>query len=913
MSTDSVAHAAVDKYVEDGVIRKEEAESFKSSYTSLQEALATQYEQEATQNKKMKELHQQLLEIQISLQKASIRKTEISEQVRKAEKSLEQLQKQLEEAEEKETIMSYAASELQREREDLTREVDHMRKENQELVQPEFNKLKKTISSLKNSIESSEKVKSELETRRKDLLKRDEEITTKKADLNEELKGMRSRLKKQADEPGRVNKQASVVQKAQDSLAREVAVLEGRQAEAMTELKHQADKKKETERVSKEMSHKLDLHENTLAQRERDVQTVQGNLQHQQQVRSQLLEQRCVSDLELKQVDQDLRFAQQRVAMKAKELELMNRKIKKEMREAQNVKDSLPLLKMQLTDAEHSREAHKAEAKKFAKQGKHKQQEVDIGVANFLKQEKIDHREHNELNTLTEENMELEAHQQMWSKEHTHQAKLISVLSGQREVRARETTTALQNEKEANEELKMRQLVIMDLEKKHQETAQRMKEFSTLYDIVKNERNKYVNSIQSATQGLAEMREKIKILQNEVEILRNESTAKDGALAKTTQDHQTAQAQRDALRLEANKCQTQYRIKQEQVEQQIVEIDKLNSLINLKEKSMLALKRQYETSMEERNYTGIQLIDRNDELCVLYEKKNIQEETLQQGEVAIREKDEEIRMLRIQVAEFQRQIEVARKELPKMPMYAKHILQLSAELQREEKRIEDLCVELETPVNSDRWRELPGEDPDVDQLKAKLQVLDQRFEEKKEQQLEKELVLEEVGNLAEKLKTEAEQQRSTMLRVAQEKNMLEAEIQKTTDRMKATVAELSMYSAASMKLRSELNECTQELKDAQYRLEEGEAPTEMMENEYYRSKSDIMRREDIRRRRMEESAQDGVPVKVTRTTADPRPNAYIPDELGIPKPYSNLGPFKPTETGSTMRHIRRPQPKPLEI
>lgn len=35
---------------------------------------------------------------------------------------------------------------------------------------------------------------------------------------------------------------------------------------------------------------------------------------------------------------------------------------------------------------------------------------------------------------------------------------------------------------------------------------------------------------------------------------------------------------------------------------------------------------------ESRNFTGIQLIDRNDELCILYEKANIQESILRNGE-----------------------------------------------------------------------------------------------------------------------------------------------------------------------------------------------------------------------------------------------------------------------------------------
>ena len=45
-------------------------------------------------------------------------------------------------------------------------------------------------------------------------------------------------------------------------------------------------------------------------------------------------------------------------------------------------------------------------------------------------------------------------------------------------------------------------------------------------------RNKYVAQIQSSSQDLAEMNERIKILQNEVEILRNESADKDVRLEK---------------------------------------------------------------------------------------------------------------------------------------------------------------------------------------------------------------------------------------------------------------------------------------------------------------------------------------------------------------------------------------------
>lgn len=64
---------------------------------------------------------------------------------------------------------------------------------------------------------------------------------------------------------------------------------------------------------------------------------------------------------------------------------------------------------------------------------------------------------------------------------------------------------------------------------------------------------------------------------------------------------------------------------------------------------MLRLKKSYEMAIEARNYTGIVLIDRNDELCILYEKANIQDEILRRGELLQKQREDEIRILRIEV------------------------------------------------------------------------------------------------------------------------------------------------------------------------------------------------------------------------------------------------------------------------
>jgi len=96
--------------------------------------------------------------------------------------------------------------------------------------------------------------------------------------------------------------------------------------------------------------------------------------------------------------------------------------------------------------------------------------------------------------------------------------------------------------------------------------------------------------------------------------------------------------------------------------------------------------------------------------------------------------------------------------------------------------------------------ELKGEDPDEEPLRAKIQVLEERLNNKKEMLLEKELVFEEVTNLAEKLRKQALDGWKSTLEIAEKINEFKA---KTTDiswKMLATVSELSMFQSKALKL-----------------------------------------------------------------------------------------------------------------
>jgi len=55
-----------------------------------------------------------------------------------------------------------------------------------------------------------------------------------------------------------------------------------------------------------------------------------------------------------------------------------------------------------------------------------------------------------------------------------------------------------------------------------------------------------------------------------------------------------------------------------------------------------------------------------------------------------------------------------------------------------------------------------------------------------------------------------------------------------------------------------------------------------------------------------------IPNMGIKTTAIPRPNSYMREDLEIPRPYGHHAPFVPTAPGATMRHIVKREKRPIE-
>lgn len=61
------------------------------------------------------------------------------------------------------------------------------------------------------------------------------------------------------------------------------------------------------------------------------------------------------------------------------------------------------------------------------------------------------------------------------------------------------------------------------------------------------------------------------------------------------------------------------------------------------------LRKKYEQALQERNDAGLQLIERNEEVCVFHERLNMQEAVLRDAALDLMTREEEIRYLHMEV------------------------------------------------------------------------------------------------------------------------------------------------------------------------------------------------------------------------------------------------------------------------
>lgn len=824
-------------------------EKFRTEYEKLHRALKKSHDSEKRLMQKCRELNAEIVANSAKVATALKLSTEDQTTIAQLKKEIEKAWKMVDASQEKEqrareTIQSlkleifnlsklveqgaglsmgqeHSVNELLKAKEELTKERDEKLEE--------IAKLRENLSEAAQKQQTAEKDRDDAATKiaelTQDIQVRSNEAQReqrRKEKLDRELKQSKNDLEQKTSE---VKTMAGQAQRYKDDIAK----LEN-------QLKEQKILYERTQRDTDILNTRL-----TKLQQDFDQQLV--NCDSLAQENQQKFNELKLKEDEINQLKQDtLRLTKMRETIQRK-----LRTVEDQKGETEQQKETL---KSQIIALEREIESSKKQAEMDRKAIDDLVRERDILNKNLLKAASATQKQLNLVKLHEQSKKNLEQEIANYKEEAQKQRKIIYQLEKERDRYINEASDLTQKVLQHMEDVKVREMQIFDYKKKIAEAETKLKQQQNLYEAVRSDRNLYSKNLIESQDEITEMKRKLKIMNHQIDQLKEEITAKEAALVKEHLDHQRVEKEKDALKAELQRMKQQAVESKAYIEAQEAEERKLLKIISEADAERLRQKKELDQVINERDILGTQLVRRNDELALLYEKIKIQQSTLSKGELQYRQRLEDIRLLKLEIKKLRREKNILNKNVANVDDLRREVYHLQRELLRERTRCKALEEELENPMNIHRWRKLEGSDPSTYEMIQKIQTLQRRLIQKTEEVVEKELLIQEKEKLYVELKHILARQPGP--EVAEQLQIYQGTLKDKTKQLKSMASELNMYESQVSEYKYEIERLAKELQD--------------VKKKYYTQK----RKEQQARERDRALAQAGAPTIQPQHTDKPR-------------------------------------------
>jgi len=608
-----------------------------------------------------------------------------------------------------------------------------------------------------------------------------EKETFKKEKLESELKSLRGMLEARQ---GEIKDKVAALTRAQEGVAKfEILVREerGRTDKASKETDVLTSKQLKVTREDDEAKHALQQMVTEGAQREAELR-----LRKEELVRS-------MADIE--KVKKTTEAATKKVEEKRK-LKLQDEKDKEDA-------------KLEIVELETKLEAGRADHERERRELDELLRERDIlnkklVLAAGSNQKQLDQVKVHE---NTRRNLELEI--SGYKAEAHKQRKQLFLLEKDGEKYGAEAQEATSKYAQALEEVKVREMSIIQLQKRIAEGETKMKQQQALYEAVRSDRNLYSKNLIESQDEIAEMKRKFKIMNHQIEQLKEEIHAKDQNLVREHFDRMKVEKEKDVLRDNLQKLRKREHESEDYLAQMAAETTKLNTIINEADKERQRQRKECEIVVNERDILGTQLIRRNEELSLLYERIRIQKSSLQKGEQQYSQRVKEIGALKRRIRELSGEMGGLKGSVANLETLRNEVYQLQRELLQERTKVRALSEELENPMNVHRWRKLEGSDPATYELVQKTHMLQKRLIEKSEEVVDKDLLIHHKEKLYVELKNILARQPGP--EVAEQLSTYQQSLTERAKQMEQMEAELTMSHTQASEYKFEIARINKEL------------------------------------------------------------------------------------------------------
>ncbi|XP_041985150.1 cilia- and flagella-associated protein 58-like [Aricia agestis] len=579
-----------------------------------------------------------------------------------------------------------------------------------------------------------------------------------------------------------------------------------------------------------ELTDKVSRAERAIEKRDKQLRDINSRVEAAQQGQEAATAKAAQLRQQLDRANAELDKSKQAVSISAKQVKNMTsevNKLKAEVakwtkQEAQQVK-KYQLLEQTKSTVEQERNQLRQQVSVMEREilQSKKQAEVDRReIENMNREKEIITKNMQKIQSEAMENLQMMNRQQQRQQQLEHELQQAAAATNRQRLaltqlekdkdRMLEESIAL-NEKidDLSEEVRLRNADILDLNKALREASIRERKVSVALDSSRAERNVLHKNHTEALDEIQDLKQKIKMLAYQIEQLKEDITGKEVGLKSSEGALLKCNKRVELLRLEVQGGQTRLAEAKAEIAAAKQEEGKLNRIIQDGDAARAKLSKELEGLVNERDVVGAQLVRRNDEIALLYEKIRILEVTLHRGERQYASRVEDIRLLRLEILRLRKEKNLLSKGIENMTDLRLEVFNLERELCRCRLRARALEQALATPLNVHRWRKLHATDPRAATLAAKLRATHKKVVSQSEQLVLKERQVTEMRQQYEAVKDMLALQPSPDLQ--QELSKTQRVLAQRTTKMKCLVAELSMRERQVTDLRLEVDRINAEL------------------------------------------------------------------------------------------------------
>ncbi|NWH61005.1 CFA58 protein, partial [Geococcyx californianus] len=697
--------------------------------------------------------------------------------------------------------------------------------------------LQEEIARLTNLVKQESGLSMEQEHNIQDLLKLKEEITEERDQLLSEVVELRQSLtqateQQQEIERAKYEADQSIMQLQQEILlhqneasreAQKKEKIEKDLKDLLAEMDNkQAEIKNLQEHIQRDKEEQLKMEQNLKEQKILKEKASKELEQFQTKI-NKLMQEKEQHNVMFEEVMQDIHQKTTELKTREDEVAQMRLEISKLNKVRDVLQNKLRVAEEQKVDAGHERNTLKNQISGLEKELEaiKKQAEIDKKAINDLLRERdtlsknlvratnATQKQVNLVKLHEQSKRNLEEEIQSYKKEAQKQRKIIYQLEKERDCFINETSELKQKVLQHLKNIEVQEMQIYEYEKKIEESTTKLKQQQNSYEAVKTERNLYSKNLIEAKNEIAELKEKLKTVTNQVGQLKEDIAGKEAALVKAHLEYQQTEKEKSLLKAELQKVKKQALETKRFIEHQEAEERRLLKIIGEADAERLKQKKEFEQVINERESLVSVLVRCNDEVALLYEKIKILQSILNKGETQYQQRVEDIRLLKLEIKKLHREKGILGKSVASMEELRQEVHRMQKELLREQTRYKVLEKELENPLNIHRWRKLQATDPSTYELIQKIHRLQKQLISKTGEVTEKELLLQEKEKLYLELKRVLARQPGP--EAAKQLQLYQHTLRQKTKQMKVLTSELNMYESQGKEYKYEIERLGKEL------------------------------------------------------------------------------------------------------